>query len=654
MSDKNQQDGVEDGETQILAQLSELKDNNSAVAAGSLSFIGGSSHTSHSLNVLESDLRALHSKWQAVEKVIANRDERINDLEGGLTKTEERCATLEAAIDALSDEKSSLLLELENRVSELQHLNNQCDELTRLADEREKALLFTERDNSSLEEDKRRINAELTDKCRQIAETRKHMDELENGETALRVEIQELKDYIDGRKTEWQRQTEKLQAYEETINGMHDSLESHNSIVASKEHEKAELSNKIMGLERQLAETRGKYAEKESSYESLKQSLDTQTKELGNLSAETIRRNKDIERLSKKLKRRDSSIDKLQGELKTGKRDRLSLEEQLSVDRTTITDLQAKLNLANERVADFEANRKQRDTTVDELSKTVGALRERLKSSEPTIEAQQETIADMQEKILASEEREEALREQVDSLTAKLKKMSHQATEQEIHIAETDAVMLETRTELKNVEEELEAQRDLVKTLEKELIQKQNDLDLLDRNVERLHAIGSDVRVLDMQIDDVWNRKPKDASGEESHDTHAEVDELVGDDLICEHQIVVENGPGKQSTRRILADGVSTIGRSKGNDIRVASKYISRLHARITVDGASATIEDAGSTNGFFVNSMQTRHHALSNGDVLEIGDCKFRYSCAQIPAGTADRAMAPKEQEKALHDGMH
>ncbi|MDH3337743.1 MAG: FHA domain-containing protein [Gammaproteobacteria bacterium] len=79
-----------------------------------------------------------------------------------------------------------------------------------------------------------------------------------------------------------------------------------------------------------------------------------------------------------------------------------------------------------------------------------------------------------------------------------------------------------------------------------------------------------------------------------------------------------------------------TIGSSRRSDIRLKSKYISRIHARIKVDGDSATIEDAGSTNGFLVNSVETRQHALTHADLLEIGDCKLRYvhaTATQLPA---------------------
>ena len=36
-------------------------------------------------------------------------------------------------------------------------------------------------------------------------------------------------------------------------------------------------------------------------------------------------------------------------------------------------------------------------------------------------------------------------------------------------------------------------------------------------------------------------------------------------------------------------------------------------------------IEDAGSTNGCFVNGKQVRKHLLHEGDVLELGDLRYR-----------------------------
>ena len=48
-----------------------------------------------------------------------------------------------------------------------------------------------------------------------------------------------------------------------------------------------------------------------------------------------------------------------------------------------------------------------------------------------------------------------------------------------------------------------------------------------------------------------------------------------------------------------------TIGRGKHSDIRIASHFISRIHATIKTQGAATVIEDAGSKNGILVNSSR-------------------------------------------------
>jgi len=69
-----------------------------------------------------------------------------------------------------------------------------------------------------------------------------------------------------------------------------------------------------------------------------------------------------------------------------------------------------------------------------------------------------------------------------------------------------------------------------------------------------------------------------------------------------------------------------TIGRTQDNDIQLKANYISRRHAVIQTDGDSACITDWGSKNGIQVNSAQVSEHLLSHGDVITIGNARFRY----------------------------
>ncbi|MGZ8797566.1 MAG: FHA domain-containing protein [Thermoanaerobaculia bacterium] len=66
---------------------------------------------------------------------------------------------------------------------------------------------------------------------------------------------------------------------------------------------------------------------------------------------------------------------------------------------------------------------------------------------------------------------------------------------------------------------------------------------------------------------------------------------------------------------------LTLIGRSSECAIRLRSDSVSRVHARITVDGETPTIEDLGSKNGTQVAGQRIAEATrLSNGDIIRIG----------------------------------
>jgi len=70
-----------------------------------------------------------------------------------------------------------------------------------------------------------------------------------------------------------------------------------------------------------------------------------------------------------------------------------------------------------------------------------------------------------------------------------------------------------------------------------------------------------------------------------------------------------------------LIQGPNIIGRTVETDIRIDRTEVSRCHARIMVQGTTATIEDLGSKNGTFVNGERLDGPALlTNGDEIWIG----------------------------------
>jgi hypothetical protein len=76
-----------------------------------------------------------------------------------------------------------------------------------------------------------------------------------------------------------------------------------------------------------------------------------------------------------------------------------------------------------------------------------------------------------------------------------------------------------------------------------------------------------------------------------------------------------------------LTKRVTTIGRSAHCDIQIVTHFVSREHARISIEQqGNVTIEDMDSTNGVFVNSVRVDRQQLRHGDLVTVGETQFRF----------------------------
>ena len=115
---------------------------------------------------------------------------------------------------------------------------------------------------------------------------------------------------------------------------------------------------------------------------------------------------------------------------------------------------------------------------------------------------------------------------------------------------------------------------------------------------------------------------------------------------------------GALEGQRFELEAGRTIGR-EGADITLDDDQVSRSHARVSVAGATITIEDLGSTNGTFVNGEKIDGATtLVPGDTVRIGATTFALEAeAEVepepepapepampePAVTVARAAAPE-----------
>lgn len=86
-----------------------------------------------------------------------------------------------------------------------------------------------------------------------------------------------------------------------------------------------------------------------------------------------------------------------------------------------------------------------------------------------------------------------------------------------------------------------------------------------------------------------------------------------------------------------LNNGITTIGRTKNNDIVIDEEAVSGNHARIEMvpnehlDGVfDIFIEDLDSTNGTFVNDERVKRQQLHNSDYIRIAWTNFKIASDQ------------------------
>ncbi len=91
-----------------------------------------------------------------------------------------------------------------------------------------------------------------------------------------------------------------------------------------------------------------------------------------------------------------------------------------------------------------------------------------------------------------------------------------------------------------------------------------------------------------------------------------------------------------------LGEGENVLGRDPAAVVWIDLKSVSRRHARILVDAASATIEDLGSRNGTYVEGerIQTPRR-LASGDRIKVGAAILVFRCFRGLGSTQSEASS-------------
>jgi Inner membrane component of T3SS, cytoplasmic domain len=116
-------------------------------------------------------------------------------------------------------------------------------------------------------------------------------------------------------------------------------------------------------------------------------------------------------------------------------------------------------------------------------------------------------------------------------------------------------------------------------------------------------------------------------------------------------RLVIAGGP-RSGERYPLRLGDQVIGRADTADVILGAGDVSREHAHIWWDGATATIADAGSSHGTEVNGYRiVGSHALRPGDLLRLGSAELLFETQDVEHTTGP--MRPVASEGASAGGV-
>jgi chromosome segregation ATPase len=609
------------------------------------------------LTHLETEVKRLHTKWHSIDAEFKVRESRIAELreevKGRDATIDKLTADLRSGVDALkaADERiASKEADVAGLIADAKERDRKAQELTTLlgaAEDRHRALHDTLMDTQA---EVSRLHASVRQEHEISAGVAKLNEELLADQRALQGKLQDLETYIDGRQESWSQLNAQLAGYKHALVGMERAAKAREALVARFDEEKRQLTARIVDLERQCFELVGRRKEREAAYDELQKKLAEHFESTERLKADHENRAKEAEHALAEAIENEQLVEALERDLTRRDEHLASLSTQLEQHKASVGNLSQAKEALTKRVEDLEG-------TLHERTQQEQALREELRTSQGQLQMLKDQLGERSTLLAASREDAEEKARLADKLTRDLRALEQDAADVrgdlarlEEHSAELGRLRGEALVERDRLKGELAAQLQRVATLETELRAKQATADLLERNVGRITDLGASLAALDRQMEgsepsrvnthlpDFIETVASDSAVAAAAPEPANSSEMLPGDAMMtkksDDNVVHVGKPfGKRAAARKLVAMVGgqgidyplvkkemTIGRGHGSDIRIASHFISRIHAKVSTNGIATVIEDAGSKNGVLVNSERIQRRVLRDGDVVSLG----------------------------------
>jgi len=540
---------------------------------------------------LQFDIEQLRSRWAGLEKEISARQELTEILQKDLRAAEKSSRAKEKKLTRAERNLAAATEKLDTTLSAADDYRQQVAELQQQLD------AAKEREVS----DSEKIQQLDTD----LAAAQAALPEKDGSEEkilqSLRSQKSDLQTYIDGRKSDWERQIAELQAATELAESQTESIsELRQNLSRSTEDHKAS-DRELLKVRKALKDAGSREKtllaearEQQSRIDHLTNvEQKTSARIIAELKGELAQSNQRISHVDSQVIRSESYADDMRDKLATTQELAADLESrqaqlQSSLDAATetITELQGQLEFERDRTATLQTLNESQE---QEFSLSTESLRTEVEESRTAIAEHQLINEQLTSDLIDSRSFGQALEQQCESANA-----THDA---ELKVLRRRIRDLETQSE--DNERKLGNKDNAISALLNELASKSRTLESIDEIENVIH-----------EIDDLMSEK---------------IDDRVVGDRDRPTRLLVGEVDGQELRFPLFKDRL-TIGRTVQNDIQLRAHHISRRHAVIISDSEGTRIVDWGSKNGVYVNGVRTAEQSLSSGDKVTIGTAEFVY----------------------------
>jgi hypothetical protein len=319
--------------------------------------------------------------------------------------------------------------------------------------------------------------------------------------------------------------------------------------------------------------------------------------------APILHRDAVIADLKDDLRTKTEMIDRLQFDVERLRSRRIGLETEVKARERQTRELAKAIEDSNRQIDTLSTAlreaKKSYDDVSDRLARSRSEHEQELRILRFELTEASETVA--QQELI----NEQLASDLVDTRGFK-SQLEHMLTASEQHnqdrVAQLEAELEQIRTTNAAFEAELAAKNEAIADLLEEVSGKV-------RQDDSLRELEAAIEELDLRMSERLQDVPQPVVGDKDRMSRV----LIGK-------------VGDQELRFPLFKKRLTIGRTQQNDIQLQAPHISRRHAVVMTEGDVTRVVDWGSKNGVYVNSHRVTEHFLASGDVVTIGDARFRY----------------------------